>query len=286
MAYNSGSDPTLAELITAKFIPEVFSKDTLMHVKSNLVCANLFNTDWKNDLRMGYKVSIPVFSEVSTTEVTPGTEPTVADAASGTPASITVDNWYEASVEISDLMKIEQNADYLKGAAEACAYAIAKKIDTSIGVLFSTLGGSSVYGSDGQTFSDDIFIDLVETLDEADVPDDGKRSLIGDPSMRADMLKIDKFVRTDYVRETVPNGKIGQLYNVGVYITNNLTATTTGNYGVLAHRDAIGVVIQKEPRSRIWDLGYKFIQKIIVDSAWGADEIRDTFGKSFYTRKK
>ena len=286
MAYNSGSDPTLAELITAKFIPEVFSKDTLMHVKSNLVCANLFNTDWKNDLRMGYKVSIPVFSEVSTTEVTPGTEPTVADAASGTPASITVDNWYEASVEISDLMKIEQNADYLKGAAEACAYAIAKKIDTSIGVLFSTLGGSSVYGSDGQTFSDDIFIDLVETLDEADVPDDGKRSLIGDPSMRADMLKIDKFVRTDYVRETVPNGKIGQLYNVGVYITNNLTATTTGNYGVLAHRDAIGVVIQKEPRSRIWDLGYKFIQKIIVDSAWGADEIRDTFGKSFYTQKK
>ena len=286
MAYNSGSDPTLAELITAKFIPEVFSKDTLMHVKSNLVCANLFNTDWKNDLRMGYKVSIPVFSEVSTTEVTPGTEPTVADAASGTPASITVDNWYEASVEISDLMKIEQNADYLKGAAEACAYAIAKKIDTSIGVLFSTLGGSSVYGSDGQTFSDDIFIDLVETLDEADVPDDGKRSLIGDPSMRANMLKIDKFVRTDYVRETVPNGKIGQLYNVGVYITNNLTATTTGNYGVLAHRDAIGVVIQKEPRSRIWDLGYKFIQKIIVDSAWGADEIRDTFGKSFYTRKK
>ena len=286
MAYNSGSDPTLAELITAKFIPEVFSKDTLMHVKSNLVCANLFNTDWKNDLRMGYKVSIPVFSEVSTTEVTPGTEPTVADAASGTPASITVDNWYEASVEISDLMKIEQNADYLKGAAEACAYAIAKKIDTSIGVLFSTLGGSSVYGSDGQTFSDDIFIDLVETLDEADVPDDGKRSLIGDPSMRADMLKIDKFVRTDYVRETVTNGKIGQLYNVGVYITNNLTATTTGNYGVLAHRDAIGVVIQKEPRSRIWDLGYKFIQKIIVDSAWGADEIRDTFGKSFYTRKK
>ena len=286
MAYNSGSDPTLAELITAKFIPEVFSKDTLMHVKSNLVCANLFNTDWKNDLRMGYKVSIPVFSEVSTTEVTPGTEPTVADAASGTPASITVDNWYEASVEISDLMKIEQNADYLKGAAEACAYAIAKKIDTSIGVLFSTLGGSSVYGSDGQTFSDDIFIDLVETLDEADVPDDGKRSLIGDPSMRANMLKIDKFVRTDYVRETVTNGKIGQLYNVGVYITNNLTATTTGNYGVLAHRDAIGVVIQKEPRSRIWDLGYKFIQKIIVDSAWGADEIRDTFGKSFYTRKK
>jgi len=236
---------------------------------------------------MGYKVSIPVFSEVSTTEVTPGTEPTVANAANGTPASITVDKWYEASVEISDLANIEQNADYLKGAADACAYAVAKKVDTDIGSLFSTLGNSSVYGSDGQTFTDDIFIALVETLDESDVPDDGKRSLIGDPSMRADMLSIDKFVRTDYIKETnIPTGKFGMLYNCGVYITNNLTAATTGNYGVLAHRDAIGVVIQKDPRARKWDMGYKFIQKIIVDCAWGADEIRDAFGKAFYTRKK
>jgi len=284
MAYNSGSDPTLAELITAKFIPEVFSKDVIMHTKSNLVCANLFNTHWKDQLRKGYKVSIPVFSEASTTEVTPGTEPTAGDLA-GTAVSITVDNWYESSAEISDLIETEMYADYLKGAAESCAYAISKKIDTSIGALFATLGSSSVYGSDGQDFTDDIFLALVETLDEADVPDDN-RSLIGDPSMRADMLKIDKFVRADYVREAVPTGKIGTLYNCGVYITNNLTAATTGNYGVLAHRDALGVVIQKNPRSRVYDMGYKFITKVIVDAAWGVGEIRDTFGKAFYTRKK
>jgi hypothetical protein len=33
-------------------------------------------------------------------------------------------------------------------------------------------------------------------------------------------------------------------------------------------------------------MGYKFLTKIIADVAWGADEIRDTFGKAFYTRKK
>lgn len=284
MAYNAGSDPTLAELITAKFVPEMFAKDVLMHTKSNLVCANVFNTDFRNDLRMGYKVSIPVFSEISTTEVTPGTEPTAADAANATCASVTVDNWYQAAVEISELAAIENAANYLKGASEAASYAIAKKIDTSIGVLFSTLGGSSVYGSDAQTFTDDIFLALVEYLDENDVPDDGKRVLIGDPSTRVDMLKIDKFVSVDYTKMVVPTGQIGQIYNCKVYITNNLTDAGTGNYGVLAHRDAIGVVIQKEPRVRLWDMGYKFIQKIIVDAAWGAGEIRDVFGRCFYTR--
>src|SRR4030067_273902 len=105
MAYNTGSDPTLAELITAKFVPEVFSKDFIMHTQSNLVCGKVFNTTYKNDLKKGYKVSIPIFSEGSATEVTPGTEPTASDLANGTPASITVDNWYQAAAEVSDLIE-------------------------------------------------------------------------------------------------------------------------------------------------------------------------------------
>jgi len=285
MPYNDGSDPTLAELITSKFVPEIFSKDVIMHTMSNLVCAPSFNTTYTNKLKMGYKISIPVFTEATATEVTPGTEPTAQDLR-GTAATVTVDNWYESSAEISDLIEIEQEADWLAGAAKSCAYAIAKKIDTSIGVLFSTLGGSTVYGSDGQTFTDDIFRALVQTLDEADVPD-SERVLIGDPSMKSDLLAIDKFITVDYVKTPiVPTGMFGTLYNSQVKITNNLTATTTGNYGVYAHKDAIGIAIQKTPRSRIWDLGYKFITKVICDAAWGADEIRDTFGKSFYTRSK
>ncbi len=283
MAYNTGSSPTLAELITAKFIPEMFSKDVIMHTMSNLVCTGAFNTSFRDNLRKGYKVSIPVFSEASATEVTPGTEPTAGNLA-GTAASITVDNWWQSSAEISDLMATEEEADYLAGAAKSCAYAISKKIDTSIGVLFSTLASSSVYGADGQTFTDEIFRALVETLDENDIPDE-PRVLIGDPSMKRDMLDIEKFISVDYVKTpVVQTGLFGTLYNAKVLITNNLTDAGTGNYGVYAHRDAIGVVIQRNPRSKVWDMGYKFIAKIIVDAAWGADEIRDTFGKSFYTR--
>lgn len=283
MAYNGGSDPTLAELISRYFVPSVYSKDVLMHTMSNLVVADSFNHKYENDLKIGSTCYIPVMTEGSATEVTPGTEADSSDAST-TGVSITVDQWYYHSVEISPLAKIEEKADYLTNAAKSSAYILLKAIDTSAGALFSTLSGNSVYGSDGQTFTDDIFVGLVETLDTADVPTDG-RFLIGDPSTKADMLKIDKFVRQDYINGApTSNGSFGMLYGANVKITNNLTATTTGNYGVYSHPDAVGVVIQKNMNAKYHDLGWKFIHKIITDVAWGVAEIRDTFGKAFYTR--
>lgn len=283
MAYDGGTDPTLADLINRHFVPEMFSRDIIEHTKSNLVCVAAFNTDFQDELKKGYKVSIPVTTEPSSTEVTPGTEPTPEDCST-TGAEITVDQWYESSANISPLIKIEQLADYFSSAAKSCAYAIDKKIDTTVGALFSTLNSSSVYGADGQTFTDDIFRALVQGLDESDVPDDN-RCLIGDPSMKSDLMDIDKFVRSDYVgKGAVTNGRFGDLYNATVYITNNLTAASTGNYGVYAHKDAIGVVIQKKPNVNYWNLGWKFEHLVIADAAWGVAELRDSFGYPFYTR--
>ncbi len=254
-----------------------------MHTESNLVVASRVNTSYRDDLRMGYKVSIPVMSEVTDAEVTPGTEPTPSDAA-GTPVSITVDQWREATVEISDMSSIEDPIGYLEIAAKSCAYRISKRVDTKLGSLFSALASSSVYGADGQTLTDDIILELMQTLDEADVPEDD-RSIILDPSSKVDLLKIDKFVRNDYVREPVtPTGKFGNIYNMGVFITNNLTAATTGNYGVMMHRDALGLAIQSTPRSRLVPIPQEFRTLAIVDVIFGVGELRDTFGKSFYTR--
>lgn len=285
MAYNGGSDPTLAELISRFFVPDIFSTDVIMTAKSNLVCADSFRNKYTNGLYRGRLINIPVMTAGSATEVTPGTEPTAGDVST-TGVTVTVDKWYESSAHISDMAQVEELADYLKAAAEECGYAISKTIDLDVSSLFSTLASSSVYGADGQTFTDGIFTALTETLDESDVPNEN-RSLIGDPSMKADMFGIDKFVRMDYINGMpTTNGKFGMLYGAAVKITNNLTASTTGNYGVLAHQDAIGVAIQQTPRVRFFDQGYKFLNLIICDAFWGADEIRDTFGKAFYTRKK
>lgn len=284
MAYNTGTDPTLAELITAKFIPAKFSKDVLFHTMSNLVIAGAVRTKFKDDMRQGYTISFPLLAEGTDAEVTPGTAPTPSDLL-GTAPTITVDQWRVAAAEISDMADIEDAAGYLEEAAKSCGYRIRKRVDTKLGSLFSTLSGDSVYGSDGQTFTDDIWRALIETLDEADVPSE-PRFLIGDPSLWADALNIDKFITTNYGGgQEILKGELGVKYNCKVLITNNLTAATTGNYGVLMHQDALGLIIQKAPRSQIVPIKQEFRTLLMVDIIYGVGELRDTFGQSFFTRK-
>jgi len=254
-----------------------------MHTQSNLVVANAFTHKYKKDLKLGSVVYIPIMTEGSASDVTPGTEPTAANA-SATGTSITVNQWKEHTVEISDMADVEDHAEYLSNAAKSSAYVINKVIDRYVSSLISTLGGSTYPNSDGDTFTDETFISMVESLDTEDVPDDG-RFVLADPSTKSDMLKIDKFVRQDYINGApTTNGKFGMLYGANVLITNNLTPTTVGSYGVYAHPNAIGVVIQGGPRARLWDLGYKFVTKIITDTFYGSAVIRSTFGKAFYTR--
>lgn len=284
MAYtdDASSVPTLAEMIDAKYVPEIFSKNVIMHTKSNLVVAGRVNTDYRKELRVGYIAHIPLVSEITEGPVVPGSAPT-AITALGSATSITVDQWRRAVAEEHDMQEIQDAVGYLEKAAESCAYVIAKKVDTDLGALFPTLGGS-VYGSAGQTLSDDILLALMEYLDEGDVPEDD-RCIILDPSSKVDLLKIDKFVRNDYVREPVtPTGKFGQIYNMGVFITNNLTAASPGHYGVMMHRDALGLVIQENPRSQRIPIPQEFRTLYMVDVLYGVAALRTTFGRPFYTR--
>lgn len=284
MAYNAGTDPTLAELITAKFIPEIFSTKVLMTLKDELVIAGAVSHDYQSDLSVGSKVWIPVFGAATTAEVTPGTALSVQDLA-GTAASITVDKWYGAAAEVSEMSKIQNRPEYLSGAAKEIAYAIGAKIDLDIGALFSTLTSSTVYGSDGQQFNDDLVIDISETLDEANVPTRDRR-IIGDPSTRADIRKIDKWMSKDYISSSPAlNGQLTEIYGMPILITNNLTAATTGSYGVMLHKSAIGVVIQQNPTAQeiVEPLKHRTVYQ--VKAIWGEDVIRTLCGKSFYTRK-
>ena len=282
-----------SDAATYEFIPEMWSKKIIDIVRRELVSINVVNTTWKEQLSKGDKVYIPVTTAMNTANVDPTSTATVSNpnTTTGTTAkTITIDYWKESTVQIDDMVKIQtQVSDLLNIMASNAAYALAKDVDTDVNGLFSSLGGysTSAYGSDGQTFTDDIMIYLMETLDESDVPRKN-RSLVIDPSVIADIYKIDKFVHLDYQKVAViPSGNIGQIYGVPVYVTNNLTAVSsgTGNYGCLLHKDAIGLVIQQNLSVEKWRMPAAASDAIAVRSLWGCDELRDTFGIPFYTRK-
>jgi len=127
----------------------------------------------------------------------------------------------------------------------------------------------------------------VEELDNADVPEEN-RSWIFDPSVKADLLTIDKFVRMDYFAgDTILTGQFRKdVYGAPVLITNNLEASTTGNIGAYLHRDAIAIAIQENMTVDRVEQPLKHQVTINTTALWGTCELRDDFGCEILTRLK
>ena len=275
---------------TNKFIPKLYCNRIIDAAKSELVAWDAISSEWRNDLVKGDILYIPKTNVVAATEVVVGTKGTSLDPFATAAVTLTINNWFEAPVDIDYMTLRQTQADMEGGASKEAAYAIDKKIDSTVCALFSSLGGytNAAYGTDGQTLSDDILIYLKETLDEADVPMVlADRSLICDPSALADMLKIDKLVAADYVKiGNVQNGIIGNsVYGCRVRVTNNLTATTTGAFGVMLHSRAIASAAQIDTA---WVKEYEdlHLRRYHSEALWGVVEAQDAFGIPFYTRKK
>jgi hypothetical protein len=269
----------------AGFVPELWSVNVLDFVKHALVVVPLVDHTWEPELTKGDTMNVGILNEPTTTDVTIGTEGVVNDIASGTKLQIVIDQYWECPIVIDNMTDLQSQVNLRTKAEQASAYAIAKKIDSTLCDLFDNLNSNTALGTDGSAITDDVIIEAVETLDEGDVPED-ERSFVFDPSAKADMLKIDKFIRVDYVREAaVPTGKFGQIYGSPVYITNNLTVNSTGNDGVYMHKQALAIIAQEKMKGYIVEQPLKHQATINTEALWGVLEMRNTFGVPICTRK-
>lgn len=289
MAWPTTRWPT--DALTGEFVPEQWSAKVLEHTRSGLVAEQACTTDFQPMMAKGDILHIPVMVELVASDVAVDSDQIFtnisanSDAFGTTATTITIDKWKEVPVILDDsTARQTQVPGLLEKAANNAAYTFKKVVDSEVTALFSTLT-STWAGSDGQTFTDDILIDLMEGLDEADIPPD--RSLITDPSGIADMRKIDKFMTFDYstnpLRLAGYRGMI-DAYGLPVFVTNNLTATTTGNYGALVHKECIGLIMQSPMDVERWREGRRHSWLINTSGFYGADVIRSTFGAYFYTR--
>ena len=274
-----------AAIDAAGFIPEIWSKKILDAVHSRLVVIPLVNHAWEAELQRGDTINIGITNTVTAAQVTIGSEGALLDHMTGAMVPIVVDKYYEAPIAIEYPARVQSQVRVEESAQVESGYAIAKAIDSSLCALFAALG-SAVLGTDGSAITDDVLILAVETLDEADVPDEN-RVWIFDPSTRADILKIDKFVRSDYgYGDVIPNGAFRKdIYGAPLYITNNLAAATTGNYGVYMHKEALAFIGQENSKVDRVELPLKHQVVINTTALWGVKSMRDTFGQPIYTRK-
>jgi len=283
----SSRTPTTAS--TNKFVPAIYEQRVVDAAKKELVAWDAISSEWRNSLVKGDTLYIPKSNHVTGTEVVVGTKGTSLNPLNTTAVTLSIDQWYEAPVDLDYMTLKQTQANVEEIASGEAAYAIRVLIDTSVCTLFSSLGGysTSAYGTDGQTLTDDILLYLKETLDEADVPmNRADRSLIVDPSGLIDMLKIDKLVSADYVKiGNIQNGIIGNsVYGCVVRVTNNLVAASTGAYGIMLHRRAIASCAQIQ---NSWTKEFEELhqRRYHSEALWGVVEVQDSFAVPFFTRK-
>jgi N4-gp56 family major capsid protein len=275
----------------ANFIPEIWSDEIIAAYKKELVIANLVNKMPMSG-KKGDTIHIPKPTRGSATAKASGAAVTIQNETA-TQLSISINKHFEYSRMIEDITDIQAQASMRKFYTGDAGYALAKKVEDDIFLLGQSANGGNGsnwakaqeiaadgaltdYTGAAQAFNDAGFRNLIQLLDDADVPMDG-RSLILPPSARNSIMGIERYTSSDFVSgQTVVNGKIGNLYGVDIFISNNCPVDGANKLGMFMHKDAFVFAEQMAVRSQT-QYKQEFLADLFTsDTIYGTGVLRDT----------
>jgi hypothetical protein len=257
----------------AKFIPEIWSDEVIAAYKSNLIMANAVKkmsmTGKKGDV-----IHVPKPTRGQAHAKAAGTAVTIQNTVESE-VLITINKHFEFSRLIEDITEVQALASLRQFYTGDAGYGLAKQVDDdlfNLGKSFGNGDGSSfvntgsfqvnttsglleAYDADGTAdigaFTDAIFRGLIQKMDDADVPMDG-RTFVVPPSLRNIIMGIERYNSADFVdgKGTV-TGKIGNLYGVDVLVSSNVPTLESGVRGAqLIHKDTSVLAEQQGVRSQ------------------------------------
>ena len=279
----------------ATFIPELWSDEIIAAYKQNLVMANLVSKmSFKG--KKGDTLHIPKPTRGAAALKAASTQVTL-QAATESEVQVLVNKHYEYSRLIEDITETQALASLRKFYTGDAGYALAKQVDTDLIQLGRGAQGGNgtiaydkaVIASDGTTLytggneaaiTDAGLRKVIQTLDDADVPMDG-RVLVLPPVARNVMMGLARFTEQAFVGEvgggnTIRNGEIGNVYGVKVYVSTNCeTATGDARIGMMFHKDAFVLAEQLGVRSQT-QYKQEYLGTLFTsDMLYGVKELRD-----------
>ncbi len=268
----------------ANYIGTVMSKDVQMFVEKNLVCGGLADRSYEGDARAGGNViQVPMFSEITSNAVNTAADMTLYNTLQNKKL-INLDQAYDIGVAIDDINQMQTNPKYWTRVRDACAYGLIKTIDSAVAGYFNAF--SQAVGTEGSAITEDVILAAYEYLNAADAPA-SDRCWIFDPESVTDLMKLDMFVKMDYVADPVwKTGFTGrQILGSPVYLTTNLEAINTNYHGAAyMHKEALALVVQIPPKFEVWRWELRHSDAISGLTLYGVEEMRDTFGCWIKTR--
>lgn len=282
------------------FIPEIWSRKTQRATEASLVLANLVTrfddelTDGGDILRVPQVSNLVANSKAANTQVT-------LNAPTESQFTMNINRHFESSYLVEDRLKNQSKYNLLDQYSGKSGYAIAARIDADIAGLYSGL--SQNVGNATTDVTDANLVRAIQYLDDADAPQTDRYFVIK-PAALAHLRQIQKFSEWQslgvtptpasgagglgnvgsVVRRIGPNGFVGTLYNVEVYMSTNLTeesGTSDTVHNLLFHKEAFALGMQMKPRTQ-----FQYKQEYLgtlatTDALWGFAEYRDAFGVDF-----
>jgi len=268
----------------APYIPEMWSLIVEAAAESNLVFANHVDRRFEKELKYGDTLNVPNLTNFSGAQVVNITSDLTLYDVIQTCTKIVVNRHYYQAIGLGEAEQIQDRPDFLKAALEKCGYDIAKIHDDLLADLVNGLGPTQ--GTEGSALTADVLINCYQDLNANNVPD-SQRVWIFDPKSITDLLKLDYFVRYDYVPEgVVSRGFQGrQIFGAPVYMTANLNVINTSYHAaVYMHQQALALLSQQSPTVFQFEWPQKFTKVVGVKTLFGIAEMRDTFGVWIKTR--
>lgn len=281
----------MADLTTttsAVFIPEVWSAETLRAQEAALVVAPLVKRYDNLVKGRGDTVHIPEVSNLVANDKVANTDVTL-QSPTESEKSISISNWKEASFLVEDIVKVQSNYDLMAEYTNKAGYAIAQVIDSDLLALWTTFTNPPV-GAYGTDIGDNEIVGALQAVDEANAPLEDRFFVIK-PSQKAAIMKLDKFVRADYLGQYQnptpvkrgPNNRYlwGEIYGTPVYYTTQVPVTAgtpDQTHNVLFHKEALALALQLAPRTQgtYWARSLGWL--VTVDTIYGVAGLRGDHG--------
>mgnify|MGYP003673772913 CR=1 FL=1 len=290
MALSKAAYPTAANIVdntsAATFIPELWSDEVIAAYKKNLILANMVKKISMTG-KKGDTLHIPKPTRGTATAKAANTLVTIQNDTESE-VTVVVDKHFEYSRMIEDITGVQALASLRQFYTGDAGYALGKQVDDDLfslgkkfgngdGSAFATNAafyndastGTTAYAVDtvaaADVFTDAFFRDMVQKMDDADVPMDGRYMAIP-PALRNVIMGIDRYVSSDFVNgQGVVNGKIGELYGIDIFVSPNCpvieaagheggagsgTAGLAVRGALLAHKDTMVLAEQQGIRSQ------------------------------------
>lgn len=272
----------------AVFIPELWSMETQRATEAALVMAPLVKRFDSLVKGRGDTIHVPHISNLSANNKTANTEVTT-QTITESETTININAWKETSFEIEDIVKVQSNYDLMSEYTNKAGYAIAAAVDTDLLALYSSLTSTDV-GTYGVALADATIVSAIQSLDEANCPIED-RAFVIKPAEKANIMKLDKFVKADYLGQynqatpvvRGPNNRYlwGEIYGIPVYYTTQVpqtVASPTQTHNVMFHKEAFALALQQAPRtqSNYWAKDLAWL--VTVDVIYGVKVYRGDFG--------